>query len=306
MDIQEIRNHMLSILSEDEVMFNEPMSNHTSFRIGGPADVFVIPKSRDKLLSVLELCKKLNIPYYVIGNGSNLLVRDGGFRGVIIQILKELSDVKITDTKVYAEAGILLSKLSKIICEAGLEGFEFAAGIPGTLGGAVYMNAGAYDGEMKQIVESVEAIDSKGQIVTLLPDELEFGYRTSAIAKKGYIVLSATLQLAYGDKEKIREKIEHLNYLRKSKQPLEMPSAGSTFKRPEGYFAGKLIMDSGLRGYSIGDAQVSEKHCGFVVNKGNATCKDVLALIKHIQDTVRDNAGIELEPEVRIIGEDSN
>jgi UDP-N-acetylmuramate dehydrogenase len=291
------------VLDENEIRQNEMMHLHTSFKIGGPADFFVIPKSIEKLVNTIKICTREKIPYYIIGNGSNLLVTDKGFRGVIIQIYKNFDEIKIVGERVYAQAGVLLSKLSKKIYEAGLEGFEFASGIPGTLGGAVFMNAGAYGGEMKDIVESVTVVTHQGDLIDLPKEALDLDYRSSILQKEDYVALSITLQLKKGDRETIKRNLEELTNRRKAKQPLDLPSAGSTFKRPEGHYAGKLIMESGLSGYTIGDAQVSEKHCGFVVNKGNATCEDVLQLIEHIQKVVKQGFGVELEPEVKLLGE---
>ncbi|MBC7958888.1 MAG: UDP-N-acetylmuramate dehydrogenase [Vallitaleaceae bacterium] len=279
------------------------MKFHTSFKIGGPADFFVVPKTVESLKAVIKACTQESIPYFVIGNGSNLLVTDSGFRGVILQISKNLSKIQIEGELVYAEAGVLLSKLSKAIFDHSLEGFEFASGIPGTLGGAIYMNAGAYGGEMKDVLESVEVVNQQGELLVLSKEALELGYRTSILQKNQYIAVSGTLRLKKGNQEQIKSITQELNHRRKDKQPLDLPSAGSTFKRPEGYFAGKLIMDAGLRGFSIGDAQVSEKHCGFVVNKGNATCSEVQQLIEHVRKVVLEKYAVELEPEVRILGE---
>lgn len=299
----EIYELLLQILDEDEINRDEPMKHHTSFKIGGPADFFILPMDMNKLGEIVGLCVTKDIPYYIIGNGSNLLVTDKGYRGVILQISKNMSQVSIKGETVYAQAGVLLSKLSKAIYEESLEGFEFASGIPGTLGGAVYMNAGAYGGEMKDILQSVEVMNKQGEFFTLPKEELELGYRCSVLQKKEYIAIGATLSLKKGDRVSIKNRMDDLTQKRKTKQPLEMPSAGSTFKRPEGHFAGKLIMDSGLCGYSIGGAQVSEKHCGFVVNKGEATFEDVKALMVHIKKVVKDHYDVELEPEVRILGE---
>jgi UDP-N-acetylmuramate dehydrogenase len=292
----------LDILDKEDVLLDEPMANHTSFKIGGPADFFLRPRGISQLQEALKYCKEQQIPYYVMGNGSNLLVADKGFEGVIIQIYKNLSQVKIQGDYVTAEAGVLLSTLSNKICEASLTGFEFASGIPGTLGGAVCMNAGAYGGELKYVIESATVIDDQGELLTLSNEELKLGYRTSIVQQKGYVVVEAQLKLNKGNIAEIQAIIDDLTDKRTTKQPLELPSAGSTFKRPTGYYAGKLIMDSGLRGYQIGGAQVSEKHCGFVVNVDKATACDVLSLIKHIQKTVKDKFGVDLEPEVRILG----
>lgn len=307
MDSQ-FRNELERIAGEDYIHYDEPMRLHTTFKIGGPADIFIVPKNEAVFSEVVKLCRAEGVPFYVIGNGSNLLVSDKGIRGVVFQIYRTLDTVDFSDNgdgtvTVTAGAGIMLSNLSKMIAEKGLCGFEFASGIPGTFGGAVTMNAGAYGGEMSQCAVSATVIDRDGQIVTLKKEELELGYRTSIIQKKDYIVLSASLIFHKGNKTEILEKMSELNAQRRSKQPLEYPSAGSTFKRPEGYFAGKLIHDAGLRGFCVGGACVSEKHSGFVINKGGATAKDVLELIKEVQKRVRDQFGVSLEMEVKMLGE---
>ena len=243
------------------------------------------------------------MPYYIIGNGSNLLVSDAGYRGVIVQIYKEMNEVKVEGDLVKAQAGALLSGIAAKALGAELSGFEFASGIPGTIGGACVMNAGAYGGEMKDVLESVTVLTGEGKIIELGRNELELGYRTSVIAKKGYIVLGAVLKLERGDGEKIKTYMDELKEKRVTKQPLEYPSAGSTFKRPEGYFAGKLIQDSGLKGFTVGGAQVSEKHSGFVINKGNATAADVMELIRQVTAKVKEDTGVTMEPEVKQIGE---
>lgn len=281
----------------------EPMSKHTTFRIGGPADFYLCPHSTKEVQQTVQICKEENLPYFILGNGSNLLVSDKGYRGAIIQLWKNFSDISVKDCCITAKAGALLSKVAAEALEEGLTGMEFASGIPGTIGGAVFMNAGAYGGEMKDIIKEVKVLDDQGEIRVLSNEEMKLGYRTSIVKEKGYTVLSAVLQLKKGDVSVIRETMEDLKNRRTSKQPLDMPSAGSTFKRPEGYFAGKLIMDSGLRGFSVGGAQVSEKHCGFVVNKGGATAEDVTALIREVQRRVKEKFGVELETEVRFLGE---
>ena len=251
----------------------------------------------------VQFLKENNIPFYLIGNGSNILVRDGGFRGVVLS-LKNVKNIYVDGEKIEAECGVMLKEVSDKAIENSLTGFEFACGIPGTIGGAVFMNAGAYDGEISKVIESAEVIDENCNIIRLSREELDFGYRSSLVMKKGYTVLSAVFKLEKGQVKTIKELIEDLTNKRESKQPLEYPSAGSTFKRPTGYFAGKLIQDAGLKGYSIGGAAVSEKHSGFVINKGNATAKDITDLIKHIQDEVKKQFGVDLHPEVRIIGEE--
>ena len=296
--------HLLEKKIEREyIIEDEMMSKHTTFKIGGPADLYVIPRSEEELVYAIKVCKSENVPYYVIGNGSNLLVTDKGFRGVIIEVYKQMSDIKVEGNLITAYAGALLSKIANTALEHELTGFEFAHGIPGALGGAVTMNAGAYDGEMKQVLESATVIDNEGQVRTLSIEELELEYRKSIVSRLGYTVIKATIRLQEGDKEAISAKMKDLAQRRRDKQPLEYPSAGSTFKRPVGHFAGKLIMDAGLRGYQLGGAQVSEKHCGFVINKEHATCQDVLDLIHYIQKEIKSKFNVQIEPEVKMIGE---
>lgn len=303
MNNNKIENKFCTCLGSDNVKLQEPMSKHTTFRIGGPADFYLCPHSTKEVQQTVQICKEENLQYFILGNGSNLLVSDKGYRGAIIQLWKNFSDISVKDCCITAKAGALLSKVAAEALEEGLTGMEFASGIPGTIGGAVFMNAGAYGGEMKDIIKEVKVLDDQGEIRVLSNEEMKLGYRTSIVKEKGYTVLSAVLQLKKGDVSVIRETMEDLKNRRTSKQPLDMPSAGSTFKRPEGYFAGKLIMDSGLRGFSMGGAQVSEKHCGFVVNKGGATAEDVTALIREVQRRVKEKFGVELETEVRFLGE---
>jgi UDP-N-acetylmuramate dehydrogenase len=279
------------------------MKKHTTFRIGGPADYYVMPRSAEEIAKVLQVCQDAQMPYYILGNGSNLLVSDEGYRGVVIQIFKNFNEIQVEGTKIRAKAGALLSKIAHVALDEELTGFEFAAGIPGTLGGAAVMNAGAYGGEMKDVLETVTVLTKEGEVLTLKKEELELGYRTSIIAKKGYLVLEAVLSLKKGVREEIAGVMEELKEKRVTKQPLEYPSAGSTFKRPEGYFAGKLIMDAGLRGFAVGDAKVSEKHCGFVINKGNASAADVRSLMSQVAGIVKEQTGVTLEPEVKMLGE---
>ena len=287
----------------ENVILDAEMKNYVHFKVGGPADILLIPKSKEQVIKSVEVCKENKIPFYLIGNGSNILVRDGGFRGVVIS-LKEVNTIIVDGDKIEAECGAMLKAVSDKAMENSLTGFEFACGIPGTIGGAVFMNAGAYDGEIAHVIESAEIIDEECNIVRLSNKDLDFGYRSSIVMKKGYTVLSAVFKLEKGQVKTIKELVDDLTNKRESKQPLEYPSAGSTFKRPTGYFAGKLIQDAGLKGYSIGGAAVSEKHSGFVINKGNATAKDITDLIKYIQDEVKRQFGVELHPEVRIIGEE--
>lgn len=300
---KEIYRQFCEIAGEGCVLVDEPMRRHTTFRIGGPADYLIRPETEEVLRKILALCAEEKLPYFILGNGSNLLVSDQGYRGVIIQIYKNFQQCVTEGNVIRAGAGILLSRLSAAAGEAGLTGLEFASGIPGTLGGAVFMNAGAYGGEMKDILSWADVLDEERKRRRLSAEELELGYRTSRVKKEGWIVTGAELKLKFGDPEKIREKIEELKAARTSKQPLEYPSAGSTFKRPEGYFAGKLIMDAGLRGFRVGGAQVSEKHCGFVINTGNATAADVRELMRQIQEKVWEKYQVRLEPEVRFLGD---
>ena len=278
------------------------MKNHTTFRIGGPADYFVTPKDEKEIAAVIEICKKREIPYYIVGNGSNLLVGDKGYRGVVIQIFKTMNHIRVSENEIYAAAGSSLAQIASAALAAELTGFEFAAGIPGTIGGAVVMNAGAYGGEMKDILKDVEVLTPDGEIKILSLEELDLSYRHSCIFENDYIVLSVHLHLEQGDKTVIRNRMDELARARREKQPLEYPSAGSTFKRPAGYFAGALIQDAGLKGYTVGGAQVSEKHSGFVINRGGATAEEVLFLIKQVQKKVKSRFGVTMEPEVRMVG----
>ena len=292
---------LCSITGEKNILKDEPMSAHTTFRIGGPADYFAMPSSAEEIRRIVALCIEQEVPYYIIGNGSNLLVGDKGFRGVIIQIFKNMRDIRTEGETVTAQAGALLSKIAAAAYDAGLTGFEFASGIPGTLGGAVRMNAGAYGGEMSQVLKSAAVLTAEGEVLTIPVEEMKMGYRTSIVSRMDYVVLGAQLVLSRGSKEDIRAKMNELKEKRVSKQPLEFGSAGSTFKRPEGYFAGKLIEDAGLRGFRIGNAQVSEKHCGFVINRGGATAAEVAELMDHIIRRVEETSGVRLQPEVKKI-----
>lgn len=286
----------------DRVLMGEPMEKHTTFRVGGPADYYILPK-REQLGEVIRTCRDYEVPFLLVGNGSNLLVSDKGIKGAVIEIGREIGQIRVEGERVIAQAGALLSKTAHAALEAGLTGMEFAAGIPGCVGGAVVMNAGAYGGEMRDIIESVTVLTPQGTEKKLTLDELELSYRHSSIIQNHYIVLEAELLLKKGDTDKIRGKMEELKEKRVKKQPLEYPSAGSTFKRPEGYFAGKLIMDAGLRGFQIGGAAVSEKHCGFVINKEAATASDIYRLIQEVQKEVQKQFGVWLEPEVKMVGD---
>lgn len=289
-------------IGENNVIENEPMSKHTTFRIGGNADIFVTPQSTEDIENVIKIAEETNTPYYIIGNGSNLLVKDNGIRGIVIQIYKKYSDITVNGNEITVQSGALLSTVAKKAMENSLTGFEFASGIPGTIGGAVCMNAGAYGGEIKDVLVSCKVLKD-GKVVELDNEQAGFEYRNSRIMAEKMIVLEAVLKLEKGDKEEISSKMKELNSQRNTKQPVEFHSAGSTFKRPEGYFAAKLIDDSGLRGFSVGKAQVSPKHCGFVVNNGGATAQEVLDLIEKVTEIVYDKFGVRLEPEVRIIGQ---
>lgn len=291
-------------IKSGEILINEPMKNHTYFKIGGPVDALVLPGSIEEISAIIKLCNKENINYHIIGNGTNLLVRDKGIRGVIIKIDDNFSNIEVEDNVIKAEAGSLLSKIAKTALRNSLTGFEGCSGIPGSLGGAVAMNAGAYGTEMKDVIKKVKCIDKDGNILEYTNEEMNFGYRHSRVSDDDLIVIEAEIELKNGDYNEINKHMNELMEKRNTKQPINMPSAGSTFKRPEGDYASRLIDVSGLRGVRYGDAQVSEKHCGFVVNIGNATCDDVINLIEFIQKTVKDKFNIQLDPEVRIIGEE--
>lgn len=280
----------------------EPLSRHTTFRIGGPALHYLIPESMEEVTEALDYARSKRYPFYILGKGSNMLFSDEGYQGVIIEIGKGLEKIDIgNDGIVVAQAGISLSTMATRLAKEGLSGFSFAGGIPGTLGGGIAMNAGAYGGEIKDCIQSARVLTEEGEILELSKDDLQLGYRTSVIQKTSYIVLAGTFQFTEGDTAVIQAEMKELNQRRRDKQPLEYPSAGSTFKRPQGYFAGKLIEDAGLRGYRVGDAQVSEKHCGFVVNRGQATSADVKQLIREVQQKVQEQFGVLLEPEIRIV-----
>lgn len=298
-----IKERFCNLLGEENVLTDELMSSHTTFRIGGAADYFLLPTEGTQIKGIFEICREEGIPCFILGNGSNLLVSDKGYRGAVIQMYRNMNKIETEGTVIRAQAGALLSAVAAEAKNHSLTGFEFAGGIPGTLGGAVTMNAGAYGGEMKDVLKSVTVADREGNIRKLSAEELNLGYRTSIVKTAGYLVLEAEISLKEGNPEEIKALMKDLTERRTSKQPLEFPSAGSTFKRPEGYFAGKLIMDSGLRGYRVGGAQVSEKHCGFVINAGGATAADVRALIRDVQNTVYEKFGVMLEPEVRFLGD---
>jgi UDP-N-acetylmuramate dehydrogenase len=299
---QDLTDRLVSILGSENVRTNEPMKKHTTFKIGGPAEIFITPDEEEKLKRAIACIKKAGMPYYIMGNGSNLLVSDDGYPGVIVQLCEKYNQIIFAENVCTVQAGCLLSKLGMQAAARGLSGLEFATGIPGTVGGAVVMNAGAYGGEISQSIRFARLMDEQGNVLELDRDELKLGYRTSIAMERRLIVLSAQFTLDKSEPELVRKKIKELSEARRSKQPLEYPSAGSTFKRPQGYFAGQLIEQAGLKGYAVGDAQVSEKHSGFVINTGNATAKDVMALVMHIQKTVKDISGVTLEMEIRKLG----
>ena len=306
MVVSEIVKKLIDINGEKKVAESEPMSRHTTFRIGGPAKVFVSPDNIEKIIKTIELLKNEKCDYFILGNGSNLLVADEGYDGIVVST-ESLKDLNIEredgdETYIYAEAGVMLSREAVLALESSLTGFEFAGGIPGTVGGAVSMNAGAYGREIKDVIVSADVLMSDGTVVKLTKDELELSYRNSIVQKEKMIVLSAEFALKKGNKSEILDKMKDFSQRRRDKQPLEYASAGSTFKRPEGYFAGKLIDDAGLRGYRVGNVMVSEKHCGFVVNMGGGTCEEAKAVINHVREEVEKQFGVTLEMEVRKLG----
>lgn len=298
-----IYDYMKEIVPAENILFDEPMSRHTTFRVGGNAKCLVRIANKEQLRKLVPILRLTGQEFFILGNGSNLLVGDKGYSGIVVKLDSELAELSVEGERLRVAAGVLLSKAAAAARDNGLCGMEFASGIPGTIGGAIVMNAGAYGGEMQQIVESVEVLNKEGEILTLDNDTMEFGYRTSVVKNRPFVVLEAVLKLQYGSKEEIAASMEALTRKRREKQPLEYPSAGSTFKRPEGYFAGKLIMDAGLRGFSIGGAKVSEKHCGFVVNAGNATAMDVREVIEEVQSRVKDKFDVTLEREVIYLGD---
>lgn len=301
--MEEAKQQLIALLGKEYVLSEESMARHTTFKTGGPADLFLLPQTAQEMADAIHILQKHQIAYMIIGNGSNLLVRDGGIRGAVIQLAANMQQVEVKENRLYVQCGALLSTVAAKAAQAGLTGLEFAAGIPGTFGGAVVMNAGAYGGEIKDVLFSVDVLTKELEIVTLPAEALELSYRHSIIPEQEYIVLGGTLQLQTGQQDVIYAKMAELAQQRREKQPLQYPSAGSTFKRPEGYFAGKLISDAGLKGKTIGGAQVSEKHAGFIVNIGDATAKDILDLIAYCQTVVKAQFGVQLETEVKIVGE---
>lgn len=304
MNKESIFNLFKEVIEEGKILIDEPMKKHTSFKIGGPVDILVVPGNTEEILKSIKICKDQNIDYMIIGNGSNLLVKDKGIRGVIIKIADNFKNIEIDKDKIIVEAGALLSTISKKALKSSLSGFEFAGGIPGTIGGAVTMNAGAYGGEMKDVVEMVKCIDKDGNVINLSNEDMHFAYRKSRVEEEHLIVLEVVLKLKKSSYDEIKIEMDQLNKKRTTKQPINLPSGGSTFKRPTGYYAAKLIEDAGLKGTKYGDAQVSDKHAGFIVNLGGATSHDVLSLVSLVKNTVVDKFGVELETEVKIIGED--
>ena len=296
-------DYIKTIIPRERILFHEPMSKYTTFRVGGEAECILVVQNEDELARLIPYLNQIEQEYFILGNGSNLLVGDKGYRGMVVKFGEEMEQIQVEGTRMTVKAGALLSKAAMTAKQHSLTGLEFAAGIPGSIGGGIVMNAGAYEGEMKQVVESVRVMDRDGQILTLDNDTMEFGYRTSIIKNRPFIVVEVVLQLAEGDQEKIAAKMEELAILRRSKQPLEYASAGSTFKRPEGYYAGKLIMDAGMRGYRIGGAQVSDKHCGFIVNTGKATAADIKEVIEEVQERVKERFHVMLEPEIVFLGD---
>jgi UDP-N-acetylmuramate dehydrogenase len=304
MEIKQVAAQLAQTIPAARLKLNELLRAYTSFKIGGPADILVLPASLDEIRFVITTCRRYKVPVTVFGKGSNLLVRDKGVRGVVVKLDEHLSYLKREGDHIIAGAGISLKDLAEQAAAWGLTGVEFAVGIPGTLGGAVVMNAGAYEGEMKDVLCRVSAVDKHGEVHTFTQETSRFGYRTSLFQNGEYIVVEAELCLQLGDSRKITEHIRDLTQRRESRQPLELPSAGSTFKRPPGYYAGTLIEQTGLKGLRVGGAQVSEKHAGFIVNAGDATAVDVLTLIKEVQYRVHSKFGVDLHPEVQVIGEE--
>ena len=304
MDKNQVYNLLSKIIDEKSIYIDEPMNKHISLKVGGPADILVRPRTEEEISNVFKLVTDLKIPFFVKGNGSNILIKDGGFRGLVIEMSDNFSDFEIRGDEVEIQSGALLSVIGRAVMEESLTGFEFASGIPGTLGGALAMNAGAYGGEMKNIVKTVRLMNEQGQVVEFSNEEMHFGYRHSRLSDESWIAISAVISLEKGDYNEIKETMEDLATQRRTKQPLEYPSAGSTFKRPTGYFAGKLIQDSNLKGVSVGGAQVSSKHSGFVINYNKASAKDIVDLIEHVKATVYECQGVHLEEEVKILGEE--
>lgn len=303
METTEISKRLAAIVTEDNLVLNKPLKNHTYTKLGGNADYFVTPQTIEQVGDVVRLAKEMDIPFMLLGNGSNLIIKDGGIRGIVMY-LGELKQITIEDDVLKAQSGALIADVSKAAMDEHLTGIEFACGIPGSVGGALFMNAGAYGGEIKDVLTHATVMNRDGEVATLAATALDLDYRTSNIPEKGYIVLEATFQLAHGNYADIKAVVDDLTFKRESKQPLEYPTCGSVFKRPPGYFAGKLIQESHLQGVCIGGAEVSKKHAGFIINKSNATASEYIALIEHVQEVVKEKFNVTLEREVRIIGED--
>ena len=302
-NLQDCIDELKQSLPQDAVLLNEPMSKHTTFKIGGPADCFVMPSTVEEAMSVIKTIRKYDVPFTMLGNGSNLLVMDKGIRGIVVNLNERFAKITQDGITIHAQCGALMADVSKFAGACGLTGIEFAVGIPGSIGGCIFMNAGAYDGEIKNVVKSVTTVNKNGEVVHYTNEQAQFGYRHSAFQDNGDLILEVELELSFGDKEAIQAKMADLTARREAKQPLELPSAGSTFKRPPGYFAGTLIDQTGLKGLTVGGAQVSKKHAGFVVNIGGATAQNVLDLIAQVQQRVYEKHGVKLYPEVNMIGE---
>ena len=298
-----VYEYISQYVDPQDILKNEPMCRHTTFCVGGEAEAFLRIRNKEQMEKLIPYFKLAELPYFVIGNGSNLLVGDKGYHGIILYLGDGMDQIQVDGNRVTILAGCLMSRIAREACEHALTGFEFASGIPGSIGGGVVMNAGAYDGELGQIVTKVWVMNEEGEILVLNNQDMEFGYRTSVIKKRPFIVVQVEMELQPGNQEEIAAKMTELNRRRRDKQPLQYPSAGSTFKRPQGYFAGKLIMDAGLRGYSIGGACVSEKHCGFIINKNHASAADVAEVICEVQERVKEKFGVTLETEVILLGD---
>jgi UDP-N-acetylmuramate dehydrogenase len=298
-----VLEHIQQIVPEEDLLANEPMRGHTTFRVGGEAELFIRIREQEQLLRLVPFFRQLELDYFILGNGSNVLVGDKGYRGAILHIGEGLGKVTVQNDRIIAEAGASLAKTALTAAEHGLSGLEFATGIPGTIGGGIVMNAGAFAGEMAHIVETVSIMSGSGEQMELNNEAMEFGYRKSVVKNRSHVILSATLRLAAGDKDRIKQRMAALDHKRREKQPLNFPSAGSTFKRPVGRYAGKLIMDAGLRGFEIGGARVSKKHCGFIINHHDATAADILAVITEVRERVYAQFGVTLEPEVIYLGD---
>lgn len=302
-NLQKCIDELKQILPQEAVLLDEPMSKHTTFKIGGPADCFVIPSTAEEAVKVIKIIHKYNMPFTMIGNGSNLLVMDKGIRGIVVNLNERFAKIEQKENILRVQCGALMADVSKFAGSCSLTGLEFAVGIPGSIGGCIFMNAGAYDGEIKNVVKSVTTVTKDGKLICYTKEQAQFGYRHSIFQDNGDLILEVELELSFGDKEAIEAKMADLTQRRETKQPLELPSAGSTFKRPPGYFAGTLIDQTGLKGLTVGGAQISTKHAGFVVNIGGATAQNVLDLIAQVQKRVYEKHGVKLYPEVKMIGE---